>query len=70
MEPLIQEFSDYLRIEKRNSPHTISAYRSDLIRFSSELSGKKLDSVTTANIRSFLISLKGQGMSASSVARS
>ena len=70
MEPLIQEFSDYLRIEKRNSPHTISAYRSDLIRFLSELSGKKIDSVTTANIRSFLISLRSQGMSASSVARS
>ena len=70
MEPLIQEFSDYLRIEKRNSPHTISAYRSDLIRFSSGLSGKTLDSVTTANIRRFLISLRSQGMSASSVARS
>ena len=70
MEPLIQEFSDYLRIEKRNSPHTISAYRSDLIRFSSGLSGKTLDSVTTANIRGFLISLRSQGMSASSVARS
>ena len=70
METLIQEFSDYLRIEKRNSPHTISAYRCDLIRFSAELSGKTLDSVTTANIRSFLISLRSQGMSASSVARS
>ena len=70
METLIQEFSDYLRIEKRNSPHTISAYRCDLIRFSAGLSGKKLDSVTTANIRNFLISLKSQGMSASSVARS
>ena len=70
MEPLIQEFSDYLRIEKRNSPHTISAYRSDLIRFSSGLSGKTLESVTTANIRGFLISLRSQGMSASSVARS
>ena len=70
MKTLIQEFSDYLRIEKRNSPHTISAYRCDLIRFSAGLSGKKLDSVTTANIRNFLISLKSQGMSASSVARS
>jgi len=69
METLIQEFSDYLRIEKRNSPNTISAYRSDLIRFSSELSGKPLESVTTANIRGFLISLRSQGMSASSIAR-
>ena len=70
METLIQEFSDYLRIEKRNSPNTILAYRSDLIRFSSELSGKPLESITTANIRGFLISLRSQGMSASSIARS
>ena len=69
MEPLIQEFSDYLRIEKRNSPNTISAYRSDLMRFSSELSGKSLESVTTANIRGFLIFLRSQGMSTSSIAR-
>ena len=69
MEPLIHEFSDYLRIEKRNSPNTISAYRSDLIRFSSVLSGKTVESVTTANIRGFLISLRNQGMSASSIAR-
>ena len=70
METLIQEFSDYLRMEKRNSPHTVSAYRRDLIRFSTELSGKTVDSVTTANIRNFLIFLRGQGMSTSSVARS
>ena len=70
METLIQEFSDYLRIEKRNSPHTVSAYRRDLIRFSTELSGKTVDSVTTANIRNFLILLRGQGMSTSSIARS
>ena len=70
MEPLIQEFSDYLRIEKRISPNTILAYRSDLIRFSSELTDKTLESVTTANIRGFLISLRNQGMSASSIARS
>ena len=70
MESLIREFSDYLRIEKRNSPHTISAYRSDLNRFSAELSGKVVDSVTTADIRRFLISLKNQGLSSASVARS
>jgi integrase/recombinase XerD len=67
---LIQEFSDYLRIEKRNSPHTVSAYRRDLIRFSAKLSDHKVESVTTADIRDFLIFLKEQGLSAASVARS
>jgi integrase/recombinase XerD len=67
---LIQEFSDYLRIEKRNSPHTVSAYRRDLIRFSAELPNHKVESVTTADIRDFLFSLKEQGLSAASVARS
>jgi integrase/recombinase XerD len=69
MKALIQEFSDYLRIEKRNSPHTVSAYRRDLSRFSAEFAGQKVDSVTTANIRNFLISLREQGLSPASVAR-
>jgi integrase/recombinase XerD len=67
---LIQEFSDYLRIEKRNSPHTIYAYRLDLLRFSAEFADQKVESVTTADIRGFLIFLKEQGLSAVSVARS
>ena len=70
MKAIIQEFSDYLRIEKRNSPHTVSAYRRDLSRFSAELAGQKVDSVTTADIRDFLISLREQGLSPASVARS
>ena len=70
MEDLIQEFSDYLRIEKRNSPHTISAYRRDLKRFFAELSGKTVVSVSPTDIRKFLISLKNQGLSTASVARS
>ena len=70
MKALIQKFSDYLRIEKRNSPHTVSAYRRDLSRFSAEFAGQKVDSVTTANIRDFLISLREQGLSPASVARS
>jgi len=70
MEDLIKEFSDFLRIEKRNSPHTISAYRRDLKRFSAELSGKMVVSVSTTDIRKFLISLTNQGLSTASVARS
>ena len=70
MKDLIREFSDYLLIEKRNSPHTVSAYRRDLIRFSTELAGQKVDSVTTGDIRGFLICLREQGLSSASVSRS
>jgi len=67
---MIQEFSDYLRIEKRNSPHTVSAYRRDLNRFSDAVKEMKADSVTTSDIRGFLITLREQGLAPSSVARS
>ena len=70
MNTLIQEFADYLRIEKRNSPNTVSAYRRDLFRFSAELTDQKVESVTTSDIRDFLILLKEKGLSAASVARS
>lgn len=70
MKALIQEFSDYLRIEKRYSPHTVSAYRRDLNRFSTEFAGQKVNSVTTSDIRGFLISLRERGLSPASVARS
>lgn len=70
MKKLIQEFSEYLRIEKRNSPHTVSAYRRDLERFSAAFEGQDVDSLTTADIRGFLISLREQGLSPASVARS
>ncbi len=69
MKALVQEFSEYLRIEKRNSPHTVSAYCRDLKRFSDALKGRKADSVTTSDIRGYLMSLKEQGLSTASVAR-
>lgn len=70
MQTLIQEFSEYLRIEKRNSPHTVSGYCRDLKRFSTSFKGRQADTLTTADIRGFLIFLKEQGLSAASVARS
>ncbi|MBC8287333.1 MAG: site-specific tyrosine recombinase XerD [Nitrospinae bacterium] len=68
MDVLIQEFSEYLRIEKRHSPHTVAGYCRDLRRFAriySEVSG-----LTTADIRGFLLILRDEGLSSSSIARS
>ncbi|MBT3922965.1 MAG: site-specific tyrosine recombinase XerD [Nitrospina sp.] len=70
MDALIHEFSEYLRIEKRHSPHTVAGYCRDLARFSRAFPATEVSTLTTALIRGFLLSLKEEGLSASSIARS
>lgn len=70
MKDVIHEFSEYLRIEKRNSPNTVSGYCRDLNRFSAYIADSKPGSVTTKDIRGYLVYLREQGLSANSVARS
>ena len=69
MKVLIHDFSEYLRIEKRYSPHTVTGYCYDLGRFSSFASDRKVDSLKTSDIREFLIFLGEQGLSGASIAR-
>ena len=69
MKVLIHDFSEYLRIEKRYSPHTVAGYCHDLGRFSSFASDRKVDSLKTSDIREFLIFLGEQGLSGASIAR-
>ena len=69
MKVLIHDFSEYLRIEKRYSPHTVTGYCHDLGRFSSFASDRKVDSLKTSDIREFLIILGEQGLSGASIAR-
>ena len=58
MEQSIQLFTRWLATEKGYSPHTVSGYRHDLVEFASSLQkGKSIDSVTSAEIRSFIVSL-------------
>ena len=45
MNQYIAEFSDHLKIEKRQSPNTVSAYRRDIKRFASYFSDKKISAV-------------------------
>ena len=69
MEALVQEFTEYLCVELRHSPHTVDGYRRDIKRFVSFRSGVPLKSITPADIREFLLSLHQKGLSSRSVAR-
>jgi integrase/recombinase XerD len=70
MKMLIHEFSEYLRIEKRHSQHTVEGYCRDLRRLHKALPDAEVSSLTTAQIRGFLLLLRDEGLSASSIARS
>ncbi len=70
MDALINEFSEYLRIEKRHSPHTVAGYCRDLRRLAQSLPNREVSSLTTADIRGFLLILRNEGLSSASIARS
>jgi len=69
----IQSFLDYLRYEKRYSGHTVRAYHDDLEGFFRFIDGafdeKQVASVTHSFVRTWLASLKEQGLSAKSINR-
>lgn len=70
---IIDQFSDYLRFEKRYSPHTLDAYRADLIVFRDYLATvvgvSDLAGISPALVRSWLASLKEGGIGARSIKR-
>jgi integrase/recombinase XerC len=71
--PEIQSFLDYLKFEKRYSPHTIRSYQDDLVRFFNFLDlqfGKiGLNEISHGFVRSWLASLKEQNMTARTINR-
>lgn len=69
MEDRVQNFIDYLSIEKRHSKNTVDGYRRDLLRFIKGLKGKAVESVTPSDFRIFLLKLGEEGLSARSQAR-
>ena len=47
MNERIREYIDYLKIERRQSPNTVVAYRRDMTRFASHFSKDKLESMSS-----------------------
>ncbi len=70
--PEINEFIDYLRIERNASPNTISSYFADLQNYAQFLRDLKVSPITevcTANIFSYLSKIHQDGLAPSSSAR-
>jgi len=71
--PVIQPFLNYLKFEKRYSRHTLISYQTDLISFFDYLvtdyGEVPLAAVSHIYIRSWLASLKDQGMTAKTINR-
>src|SRR5580698_8719616 len=70
---VIESFLNYLRFEKRYSPHTVISYQNDLHQFADYLLStydeKEITTARYVQIRSWLASLMEIGMSAKSINR-
>ncbi|MBO9681880.1 MAG: tyrosine-type recombinase/integrase [Flavisolibacter sp.] len=71
--PIIQSFLDYLKFEKRYSRHTVISYETDLISFFdyivTQYGATPLSQLSHIYIRSWLASLKDEGLTAKSINR-
>jgi integrase/recombinase XerC len=71
--PIIQPFLDFLRFEKRYSRHTVISYQNDLVSFFDyvivQYGETPLQDLKHGLIRSWLASLKDQGLTSRSINR-
>lgn len=71
--PIIQPFLDYLKFEKRYSQHTVISYQTDLVSFFdyiiTQYGETPLQQLSHIYIRSWLASLKDEGLAAKSINR-
>lgn len=69
----IQEFLDYLKFQKRYSPHTLTSYTNDLVSFFDFLQGQygemPMTDIKPIFVRSWLAELKLGGMESKSIGR-
>ena len=73
MKDFIEEFVNYLLVERGLSENTISAYRTDLYKYADFLTQKKnrlhLDGVSRDDIRDYMMFEKEKGLSGNSISR-
>lgn len=72
MQHIVQDFINYLRIERNLSANTIAAYQNDLLRycqFLEENQIKRPDLINIQAIQNFINTLSGLGLAASSLCR-
>ncbi|MBI4974288.1 MAG: site-specific tyrosine recombinase XerD [Candidatus Omnitrophica bacterium] len=72
MTELINEFLNYLSVERGLSKNTVSSYRADLFRFINYLESKgikDIDNVKRQDVTSHLLHLKDNGLSSNSISR-
>jgi len=72
MHKLLEEFINYLSVERGLSKNTISSYRTDLVSFLNYLESRNLSSVEKVkrdDITQYLLFLKDKGLSGNSVSR-
>jgi integrase/recombinase XerC len=71
--PIIQPFLDYLKFEKRYSKHTVISYETDLVSFFdyivTQYGETPLTELSHIYIRSWLASLKDEGLASKSINR-
>lgn len=72
MKELVAEFINYLAVERGLAKNTLSAYGSDLDKYLEYLADKKIDApdlIIREHVTGFMMALKKQGMSATSICR-
>ena len=69
MYSLLSDFIDYIEIEKGLSPNTVNAYRRDISSFIDFCGESDITVITRLHISSYILSLRDNGISPSSIAR-
>lgn len=73
MKKLLEDFSEYMGLIKKRSQHTVISYRNDILSLISYVSEQyeieEIDAVNHLIIRSWIVKLKSEGISNSSINR-